>query len=236
MLGGNDGVSDFLFFLNLGFVDGDFIGEKHGATVLSGGVVGKHDLHKDTHDTLFEEHVSDGFIDVVHTGLTGVHHISLLELDALGTLLLKFSTDNHGATSGTFHHDTTDDGVGGHTDGHLVEELDLAGLSLGGSAQALILDLDDIEFDGVLGVVETLLNQRGEFTDLTSINTQHFLGLGGLDTDFGLDGGLSDFNTGVTGSGQRLGQEGVEFGMEDTIGNEFLLLVDHTGGAGLGSH
>ena len=75
----DNGGSDFFFFLDLGLVDGDFIGEEDGASVLSGGVIEKHDLDKNTHNSLFEEHVSHGGVNVVHSGLSGVHHISLLK-------------------------------------------------------------------------------------------------------------------------------------------------------------
>jgi len=118
-LAGNDGVSHFFLFLLLGFVDSDFIGEEDGATVLSGLVIRQHNLDQDTDDALLEEDVSHGFVHVVSSGLTSVHHVSLLEFDALGSLLLKFSTNNDGAASGSFHHDASDDRVGGHTDGHL---------------------------------------------------------------------------------------------------------------------
>ena len=131
LLLGNDGVSQFFFLLLLGLMDSDFIGEEDWASVLSGGVIRQHDLHQDTDDALFEEDVSHGFIHVVHSGLTSVHHISLLELDALGSLLLKFSTHNHSAASGSFFHHTSDDRVGGHTDGHLGQQFDLAGFGLG---------------------------------------------------------------------------------------------------------
>ena len=69
---------------------------------------------------------------------------------------------------------------------------------MGSSAKTLSLNLVDEEFNGVLGVVESLLDEGGELSDLVTIGTNDFLDLGGLDSDFSLDWGDSDFNTGIT--------------------------------------
>jgi len=69
---------------------------------------------------------------------------------------------------------------------------------LGSGAETLSLNLVDEEFNGVLGVVESLLDEGGEFSDLVTVGTNDFLDLGGLDSDFSLDWSDSDFNTSVT--------------------------------------
>ena len=62
-------------------------------------------------------------------------------------------------------------------------------------------NFNDVQFNWVFGVVESLLDEGSEFSDLSSIDSQNFLDLGGFDSDFGLDGGNSNFDSGVSGRG-----------------------------------
>jgi len=170
--------------------------------------------------------VAGGDVEVVNLGLTGADHVTLLELHGLGALLLELAGDDNLAALSVVHHDGLDDGVGGESDGDVLEELELQGLDLGGGAETLSLDTLDGEFDGVLGVVEPLLDEEGELSELSALNTDDGEDLGGLDSDLGLDGGDSDLDAGVTGLLESLAEEGVEFGLENTVRHELFLLVD----------
>jgi len=220
------GSSDFGFFIIfLGVSDIDVIGEDGLNTSLTGGVLGKHDLDLNTHNTLLEGDVSDGNIQEIELGLTGTDHVSLLELHALSSLLSQFTGDDNFTTSSTFLNDVSDDRDGSHSDGDTLEELELDDFSLGSSAHTLLEDGGNLKINGIGGISESLLDQRGKFSDLLAFLTEDVLDLSSLDSDFSLDGGNSDFDTSITSGGQSSGKESVEFSVEDTIGNELLLLV-----------
>jgi len=220
-------VSDFLFLVVfLGVVDDDVIGDGVLDSGSASGVEGQHNFDLNSHNSLLEEDVSGGDVQIVDLRLTGADHVTLLEFHGLRSLLLQLSGDDNLATFRLILHHSLDDAVGGQSEGNILKELELEGFDLGGGAETLVLDSLDGELNGVLGVVESLLDQEGQFSDLSAFQTNDVLSLGGLDSNFGLDGGNSDLNTGVTSGLEGLAQEGVEFGLEDTIGDEFLLFVD----------
>jgi len=224
LLGG--GPDLLLLLLALGVVDDDVIGDGGLDSEATGGVEGQHNLDLDSHDALLEEDVAGGDVEIVDLGLTGADHVTLLELHGLGALLLELAGDDDLTTLGVVHHDGLDDGVGGESDGDILEELELQGLDLGGGAETLSLDALDGEFYGVLGVVEPLLDEEGELSELSALNTDDGEDLGGLDSDLGLDGSNSDLDAGVTSLLESLAEEGVEFGLENTVSHELFLLVD----------
>lgn len=190
--------SFFFFVVVLWLSDFNSIRERSLDTESTSGVVVEHDSDLNTHNTLLEENVSDGFVHVVKSGLTSGNKVSLFVFHTLGSLLSELSGDDDFTTLGTVLKDTLNDGVGTHSDGNTGEELELKRFSLGSSADTLSLDLVNQEFNGILGVVETLLDEGGKFSDLETFGTDDFVNLGGLDSDLSLDGGNSDFNTGVT--------------------------------------
>lgn len=227
--------SFFFFVVVLWLSDFNSIRERSLDTESTSGVVVEHDSDLNTHNTLLEENVSNSFVHVVKSGLTSGNKVSLFVLHTLGSLLSELSGDDDFTTLGTVLKDTLNDGVGTHSDGNTGEELELKRFSLGSSADTLSLDLVDQEFNGILGVVETLLDEGGKFSDLETFGTNDFVNLGGLDSDLSLDGGNSDFNTGVTletyckqkglgnviySSGEGSGKELMKFGVEDTVSNE----------------
>jgi len=114
-----DGVSEIsgIIFL-LGVVDGDVIRNWVGWSVGTSWVVGEHDLDLASHNSLLEEDVSDGDIQVIQLGLSSADHISLLELHGLGSLLSHLSGDDDLTSSGTTSvlHDGLDDGLSSHSD------------------------------------------------------------------------------------------------------------------------
>ena len=97
----------------LGLDEGNGIREVLGGTLLSQGVVGLHDLDLDTQDTLTEEDVSDGVVDVVAGGLTRVDHETVGELHRLGTGGTQFTGNDNLATLGAGLHDESEDTVTG---------------------------------------------------------------------------------------------------------------------------
>ena len=105
--------SDFDGGLWLGLDEGNGIREVLGGTLLSQGVVGLHDLDLDTQDTLTEEDVSDGVVDVVAGGLTRVDHETVGELHRLGTGGTQFTGNDNLATLGAGLHDESEDTVTG---------------------------------------------------------------------------------------------------------------------------
>jgi len=222
---GSGGRSDFGFVFDLGFSDFNDIGKDSLDTSSTSGVVGKHDLDLNTHNTLLESDVSDGDVQEIELGLTGTDHISLLELHGLSSLLSELTGDDDLTTSSTFLDDVSDDRDSSHSDGDTLEELELNNFSLSGSAHTLLEDGGDLKINGIGSITESLLDEGSKFSDLETILSEDFLDLSSLDSDFSLNGGNSDFDTGITSGGQSSGKESVEFGVEDTIGNELLLLV-----------
>jgi hypothetical protein len=65
------------------------------------------------------------------------------------------------------------------------EQLVLERLSLSDGAQTTSGHLFGVQLDGVVIEVESLLNDRGELANATSLLAQHLLGLGGQDDDLG---------------------------------------------------
>ena len=190
------GSSDFGFVVvGLGFSDFDDIGKVSLDTSSTSGVLGKHDLYLNTHNTLLESNVSNGNIQEVELGLTGTDHISLLELHGLSSLLSELTGDDDLTTSSTFLYDVSNDRDGIHSDGDTLEELELNNFSLSRSAHTLLEDTGDLKVDGILGISESLLDEGSKFSDLKTILTEDFLDLSSLDSDFSLNGGNSDFNT-----------------------------------------
>lgn len=91
--------------------DGDCIGK--GPLGSNGTRRVKHNLDLDTEDTLSEEHVADGIVDVVLGGLSRVDEQTVGELHRLCALSAELSRDDDLATLGTRVHDELDDTVAG---------------------------------------------------------------------------------------------------------------------------
>lgn len=73
------------------------------------------------------------------------------------------------------------------TNGKTTEELVPQRLALGDSRKPTVLDLLSVELQRVLGELEALLDQGGEFTDAASLLAEHLLGVGGTDDDLQFD-------------------------------------------------
>ena len=169
-----------------------------GRTHLSLGVVGLHDLDLDTKDTLTEENVTDGVVDKVAVGLTGVDHETVGELHRLCTGSTQLAGNNDLATLGARLHDEAEDTVASAAHGKTTEELVAERLGLGDGGKTTVLDLLSVELERVLGELETLLDQSLELADTTSLVTEDLLGVGGADDDLGTGVGDTDLTARVT--------------------------------------
>jgi hypothetical protein len=77
-----------------------------------------------------------------------------------------------------------------------------------------------------LGEAETLLDERGQLADATTVGAQNLHGAGGPDDDLGPDGSLAHLHTGKTILGKLLGQELTQLSVEHAVGDELALLAD----------
>lgn len=127
--------------------------------------------------------MTDGVVDEIPDGLTGVDHEPIGELHALSTRSPQFSRDDDLATLGTTLHNESQDTVACTSDGKTTEELVSEGFALGDGGKTTGLNLLGVELDGVLGVLESLLDQGGEFTDAATLLSKNFLSVGGTDDD-----------------------------------------------------
>ncbi|KAL3798186.1 hypothetical protein HJC23_005747 [Cyclotella cryptica] len=197
------------------------------------GILGKHDGDLDTNDTLPHENVSHGSIGVNLSGVTCLDHVPVTELHGLGTLSSQLTGDNNLATLGGGLHDETDDSVASTTDGKSGEELEFERFGLSLSTEPTVLDALSVKFHGALGEIEPLLDDRGQFADALTLVSEDVLGLGGANDNFGAVGGGTDFDSGVAVFGEFAGEELVEFGVEDSVGDK-LAFDGHFGTVGHG--
>jgi hypothetical protein len=226
---GFNGSSDFLFFLlSLRLGNNDVIGDRSLDTELLGWIrfVRKHNLYLNTHNSLLEENVSNCNIDVIILGLTSADHVSLLEFHGLGSLLLEFTRDDNFATLGTILNNWFNDVVGSKSEWHILEQFVVHSFNLSRSAETLVLNGIGENLDLVVSNLESLLDELSEFLVFLAFNTNNLFGLSGLDSNFSLNLGSSDFNTSVTSILKGFGEETVQFCVEDTVCDELLLLVD----------
>lgn len=106
---------------------------------------------------------------------------SYSELHALRTGGTKLSADHDLTTLGTALHDESQDTVACSSHGQTVEKLVSEGLALSDGGETTVLDLGGVERDTVLGELESLLDEGGEFADSSSLLAKDFLGVCGSD-------------------------------------------------------
>lgn len=206
--------------LLLGLDDGDGVRQGLLGTSLAIGVGTAHDLDLDAQDTLSEEDVAGSAVDELLGGLTGVDHEAVGELHRLGTGSTELARDDNLATLGAGLHDEAEDTIASTSDGETVEELVAEGLALSDGRETAGLDLGGVEGDGVLGELESLLDERGELADAATLLTENLLGVGGADDDVGDGGSDADLDARVTLLSELALEELVELGVEDTVGDE----------------
>ena len=157
-----------------------------------------HDLDLDTENTLSEQNVTGSGIDEVFCWLTGVDHETISELHALGTSSTQLSGHDNLATLSTALHDESEDTIACSANSETVEQLVSEGLALGDGGETAVLDLGGVQGDGVLGELEALLDEGGEFADSSSLLAENLLSVRGADDDVGDGGGDSDFDSRVS--------------------------------------
>jgi len=91
-------------------------------------------------------------------------------------------------------------------------------LSNGG--QTTLLNLLGIKLNCSLTELESLLYKRSEFTDSSSLVTEDFLSMRSADDDFCSCGRDTDFAARVALFSEFAGEEFIEFGEEDSVGDE----------------
>jgi len=225
---GLGGTNEGLF--GLGFVDFDDVGLLGGATVSATGIVRKHDGDLDTNDTLLELAVADSSVDVtVLGGVTGFDHVTVLELDGLGTRTPQFTGDNDLGTFGTVLEDVAEDTVAGTAGGKTSQQFVANGFGLGNGAQGTVLHTFGVELDVSFREVESFLDLRSQFSDALTLLTQDGLSTSGTDDDFSAHRSHTDFDAGVTILAEFTLEELVEFGIEDTVLYELTLFGDVCG-------
>ena len=213
-----DGLENSL--LLLGLDNGNGVREGLLWTSLAFRVGAAHDLDLDTQNTLSEKDVTGGVIDEVLGGLTRVNHEAVGELHGLGTGSTELTRDNNLTTLGTRLHDETEDTIAGTSNGKTVQKLVSEGLALSDGGETTVLDLGGVEGDGVLGELESLLDERGELANAAALLTENLLGVGGSDDNVGNGGGDADLDAGVTLLSELALKELVELGVEDTVSDE----------------
>mmetsp|Transcript_421 Transcript_421/g.993 ORF Transcript_421/g.993 Transcript_421/m.993 type:complete len:202 (+) Transcript_421:20-625(+) len=157
------------FFLVLGGVDGDHVGDGGLGAGAPLGVPLKHDFHLDADAPLAEQHVTHGGFDVLAHGVSGRDHVAVLELHGLPTLATQLAGHDHLATLGAVLHDEAQHAVARTAHGEAAEQLVAEGLSLGDGAQTTVGHLLGVELHGALGEAEPLLHQRGQLADAAAL-------------------------------------------------------------------
>jgi len=213
-----DGLENSL--LLLGLDNGNGVREGLLGTSLAFRVGAAHDLDLDTQDTLSEEDVTGSVVNEVLGGLTGVNHEAVGELHGLGTGSTELTRDNNLTTLGTRLHDETEDTIAGTSNGKTVQKLVSEGLALSDGGETTVLNLGGVKGDGVLGELESLLDERGELANAAALLTENLLGVGGSDDDVGNGGSDADLDAGVTLLSELALEELVELGVEDTVSDE----------------
>ena len=230
----------------LGLVDGDDIGERLLGSQSALRVGGLHDLHLHSQHTLLHEDVTHSHIDELLAGVTGLDHVSLLELHGVGTLLTQLSRHNDLATLRSSLQSAADHSVRRTTHGKTGQKLVLESLRLNLRAQTALHHTLSVQNDVVLVEAESahqlsttplpLLDQGRQLVDATGVLANDLLRSGGTDDDLRLHGGLAHADSGVADLGQlaveELGRSDlfrtiylVELGVEHSIGHTLVLLA-----------
>ena len=131
-------------------------------------------------------------------------------------------------------------------DSKTTEKLVAERLALSNRGETTVLNLLGVELKGVVGELEALLDERGELTDAATLLTQNLLGVGCTDDNLTRDPkfvyrsssvrcdkahlsagvGNTDVAARVTLLREFAGEEIVQLGAEDTVGDKLALLAD----------
>lgn len=103
------------------------------------------------------------------------------ELHALGSGSTQLARDHNLAALGAALHDESQNTVARSSHGQTVQQLVSEGLALSDGGETTVLDLCGIEGDAVLGELESLLDEGGEFSNPSALLAQDFLSVCGAD-------------------------------------------------------
>lgn len=99
------------------------------------------------------------------------------ELHALGPGGPQLPGNHHLAPLRSALHDETQHTVAGSPDRQSVEQFVAERFALGDGGETAVLDLGGVEGDGVLGELEALLDEGGQFADAAPLLAEDFLGV-----------------------------------------------------------
>lgn len=151
-------------------------------------------------------------------------HSTHSEFHALGSCGPELSRHDNLTTLRAALHDEPQNTIACPPDGQAVEQLISQALALSHGAQTSVLNLRGVQADAVLRELEALLDQARELADPASLLAEHFLGVGCADDDVGDGGSDADFDAGIAFFGELALEKFIEFGVEDTVGDELALL------------
>jgi len=160
--------------LFLRFDDGDVIGKRSLGSRFASGIVRQHDFHFDAQNSLTQEDVSDGGVDVLFGGAAAVNHQPVDELHRLGSLTAKFAGDDHFASLSARFHDESENAIAGASDGQTADKFVAEGFCLSDGAKTASRHLFGVELDGSVGIVESLLNDGCKLADALAFVATRF--------------------------------------------------------------
>jgi len=215
--------------LVLGLDDGDVVGERSLGSGFARRIVGQHDFHLDAQNSLTQEDVSDGGVDVLLGGVAAVNHQTIDELHRLGSLTAKLAGNHHFASLGAGLHDKPEDAIAGATNGETADEFVAERLGLSDGAKTAGRNLLGVELDCAIGIVEPLLDDRSEFANALAFVTQHILSPSRQDDDLRARRSHAHLDATVSVFRELTSEELVEFSLEDSILDELSLLGNLNG-------
>lgn len=193
--------------------------------MLSSDIVRQHNLDLESETSLREDDVLDGLVDVVVLGLTGRDQVPSFVLLDFGSLLSEFSGDDYLASLDLFDlHDVLDDEHSGGSDGGLLHDFGLEKFALSIGGQGLVDDDVELEDNVSSGELVSLGHELFVLVGLLTLCADGRLSVDDLNDDGKILRGLFDDQSGVTGSDQSSGEELVDFGLEDSVGDKSSLL------------
>ncbi len=99
------------------------------------------------------------------------------KLHALGPSSPQLPRNHHLASLRSALHDEAQHAVAGSPHRQSIEQLVAERLALGDGGETAVLDLGGVEGDGVLGELEALLDEGGQFADAAPLLAEDFLGV-----------------------------------------------------------
>jgi len=225
--------------LSLRFAHNDHVGQLLVDSPLDGRIGRRQqNADLDTQHTLTQENVAHSAVHKIGGRLTSPQHITITELlgckkfsklslkawqrkyyylHALGTLSTQFTRYHHLATLSLVFHDKSQDTIAGPANSKTAKKFVLQVFGLSNGAQSTIFYTLSVELHSARREVESLLDNRCEFANATSLVAEHVLGTSRSDDDLSASRSDTHFNSRVALLCEFASQKLVQFGEEDTI-------------------